>query len=286
MTELPDPQLPFFAYGMYKPGEIAFSQIRDFVADVQEDEVSGYIKVRDGIPVLIESNDSKIPGSILCFTPNLAKHAYDKILELEPKHQYRWKILRTIKGNSVNGLVTRQPGRGNAYDIIELWSSWNDPLFTEALEVVDETLHSEEVMRGDGFGSLKPQFRLQMAYLLLWTSIERFLYLRYGTGSDVVQNINRLSKEPAFVDALPRYIKPSSSGGKSRFREIYRTDDPGQQKIQLDPFNPKKSVDYYYQVRCNVAHRGKTAPGRDFEILAKSTESGLSSGTTWFYISR
>ena len=45
------------------------------------------------------------------------------------------------------------------------WNGWDDPLFTSALDVVKETLHSQTQFDWD----LKPLFRLQMAYLLLWS---------------------------------------------------------------------------------------------------------------------
>jgi hypothetical protein len=37
----------------------------------------------------------------------------------------------------------------------------------------------------------------------------------------------------------------------------------------LDPESPEKAVDYYYQVRSNITHRGKGV-GRDYNLLRDS----------------
>ena len=46
------------------------------------------------------------------------------------------------------------------------------------------------------------------------------------------------------------------------------------ESITLTRDDPKKAVEYYYQGRSNIAHRGKAAV-RDFHILADSTEELL-----------
>ena len=47
---------------------------------------------------------------------------------------------------------------------------------------------------------------------------------------------------------------------QSTYRVIYstdRVDDP----LRFNGSNAKKSLEYYYQVRCNITHRGKAALG-------------------------
>jgi len=118
----------------------------------------------------------------------------------------------------------------------------NDPLFVEALDVIEEMLRKNREFHDD----LRKLFRLQMAYLLLWSAIERYEGLRYHLGSRVMQKVMRIAEEAIFrnrVAALP------DNGGLW----VYRADDPGK-KAQFIPSDPKKSLRYYYQIRSNMAH--------------------------------
>ena len=42
---------PFFAYGLFKPWQLCFYRIKDFVAKAIDGTVSGILKQRDGKPV-------------------------------------------------------------------------------------------------------------------------------------------------------------------------------------------------------------------------------------------
>jgi len=57
------------------------------------------------------------------------------------------------------------------------WNGRDDPLFTVALDVVTKLCNRIALRVG-----FEPLFRLEMAYLLLWTSIERYASLRYHLG--------------------------------------------------------------------------------------------------------
>jgi hypothetical protein len=128
--------------------------------------------------------------------------------------------------------------------------------FTEALDVVEETLRSQTF----DWRNLKPLFRLQMAYLLLWSSIERYVSLRYHLGDKVTQKVNQLAREAAFVTGLRAHVHEE--------RTVNRADRPGEKEV-LDPESPKKAVGYYYQVRSNITHRGKGIV-RDYDLLHES----------------
>lgn len=153
-------------------------------------------------------------------------------------------------------LYGKSPQKGSVRTEDSEWNGWNDPLFTAALDVVEETLKCQEKFEWD----LKPLFRLQMAYLLLWSAIKRYVSLRYDFGQRVMDKVKHLADEAAFSDGLKRYIK-----GK---RDVYRADRPGEKEV-LDPERPEKSVLYYYQVRSNITHRGKGVV-RDHDRLLRS----------------
>jgi hypothetical protein len=95
----------------------------------------------------------------------------------------------------------------------------------------------------------------------MWSSIERYVSLRYHLGDKVTEKVSQLAHESAFAEGLRQHVKGS--------REVYRADQPGEKKVVLDPKSPDKAVRYYYQVRSNITHRGKGV-GRDFDLLKDS----------------
>ena len=159
-------------------------------------------------------------------------------------------------------LFGRSPTKGSIPCEEDQWDGWNDPLFTSALAVVAETLSSQKEFQWD----LKPLFRLQMAYLLLWSAIERYVSLRYHLGNKAMEKVNQLTTEAAFADGLRQHA--------TQGREIYRADRPGE-KVVLDPQSPIKAIEYFYQLRSNITHRGKGVV-RDHERILKSLSELLS----------
>ena len=106
---------------------------------------------------------------------------------MEPDRHYRWHQA-PVEGTPANVLVGRSPEKGSVPCEDGEWNGWDDPLFTAALNVVEETLRSQTFD-----WNLKPLFRLQMAYLLLWSSIERYVSLRYHLGDRVTEKVGQLA---------------------------------------------------------------------------------------------
>jgi hypothetical protein len=120
-------------------------------------------------------------------------------------------------------------------------------------------------MKGRHPDDIKPLFRLQMAYTLLWSGIERFTAFKYGTSLKPEDRLKRFAEHPAMGLALKAHVHDK--------RDVFRSDDP-EQKKQLRKEDPKAALDYYYQVRCNVVHRGK-ASYFEYDMLLKSLEELL-----------
>lgn len=250
-------QLPFFAYGAFRPGELAYLRIKPFVERVDNHAVvGGQLWIRDGLLLLDTSRDGEVDGSLIHFTGPSSGRGYFSIIELEPDRQYRWETadvrspqgeLRTnvLAGIDIPNGCVRPDGRLSVRD---------DPLFKEAFEVIDDSLarFSEKHQSGETNPNFGNFLRLQMAYMLLWTSIERYASLRYTLGDNVMQKILQLSSDLFFADALSQTV--------DRTDTLYATNDPSKSKAKkLNKSNPKKSLEYYYQVRCNITHRGKAA---------------------------
>lgn len=240
---------------MFRPGQLAFFQLKAFVSRVVRScEVKGTLRLRDGLPLIDPTGNGAVEGVLLYFDEHRAEEAYKRVADLEPESHYRWERAK-VDHIDANALFGVKPRKGS----IECegdWNSWNDPLFTSALEVVKETLIANQNFEWN----LKPLFRLQMAYLLLWSAVERYVSLRYHLGKNATFKVNCLASESAFAEALQEIVKES--------REVYRADEPDE-KIKLEASNPKKSLKYYYQIRSNITHRGK-AVVRDHERVLEA----------------
>jgi hypothetical protein len=257
-----DVTLPFFAYGLFRPGQIAYFQIRDLVqGPIAGAKVKGCLLIRDGLPMIDPGGNATVNGSLINFKEGTALEAYNRIAQLEPEKQYRWDTFR-VNGGLANVLYAKSPSRGaHPPDGNDEWNGWNDPLFTDALVVVEETISANSPFDWD----MKRLFRLQMAYLLLWSSIERYVSLRYHLAKEVTHKIRHLADELAFAAAVRRHV--------SEPRSVRRADDPTE-KVTLEPTSPASAVEYYYQVRSNITHRGKGMVN-DYKIVLRSAEELL-----------
>lgn len=249
-----DYTLPFFSYGFFRPGEISFLGIKDFVNSSIAMSIKGDLVLRDGVTLFKDSETQKVDGFLISFLPEFANRAYSFINSLEPTKLFKWRT-GDYDGIHYNILYGVRPNFGTD-DIRETdWKSvWQDPFFTSALEVLSEM----PVEKFDK--SLKPLFKLQMKYMLIWTILERFSFLRYSFGGGPALRNNLLAENVYFEEALLKFVNEE--------RTAYSSEDP-HRKTMLYNRDSKKSMNYYYQVRCNITHRGK-AVFRDHETVEKS----------------
>jgi len=108
-------------------------------------------------------------------------------------------------------------------------------------------------------------FKLQMAYLLLWSAIERYASLRYCLGGDVWQKIKQIAKEDIFKELLHKNLDMN----EERKLRVQRADHP-RKHADLNLEEPMKSLQYYYAVRSNISHRGKGNIYPDHKIVGES----------------
>ena len=256
-----DTDLPFFAYGIFKPGQLCYSRIRDNVEMYLPTMVSGTLKERDGIPLLVlEGKHPNIKGFLIHFKPGEGNDAYEKIIGIEPDHVYRWGTVQ-IDDLISNVLLGKSADRGSSViEHLDEWDGRNDPFFKQGLEEVESILLANQEFDWD----LRALLRLQMAYALLWTAIERYAGLKYHLGKDATRKVYNIAYEICFANALMKYVKEP--------RILYSSTDLCPYK--LDPNDPVKSIKYYYQVRCNSVHRGK-AVVKDFYTMKSSLEELL-----------
>lgn len=266
-----DLSLPFFAYGLFRPGELAYPLIREFVDLKSEGVLPKAHFVRDGLALLHRTQRGKTKGFVLKFRSDCCQSAYKKIAAIEPWTQYKWGIaeVETETGMmSVNVLFGISPENGSedGAKMNQPWSGRNDPLFYSGLEVVQEMLENA----GEFDWNMKPTLRIQSAYLLLFSAIERFAAHACSLKHEKpVEKTHALARTVEFANALKAVVEVVEPK-----RKVRRSWDGEHGNLTLDPKAPVKSMDYYYQVRSTATHAGKTAPG-DYDLLQKCTRELL-----------
>lgn len=260
----PNKNLPFFAYGIFKPGQIAFSKIENCVDEIIYSKINYEMLIRDGVPIIgdEESNNLKTYGYLIYFKDESINNAYDIINQTEPNDLYFWDVIATVEGTECNVLKGVEPKKGSneiESGNIQEFHGQNDPIFREALQLVDDSLKIklQSLKPSDDFKTnIKEFFILQMHYMLLWTAIDRFESLRYNNqdktdGKDKIH----ISQEECFEDIFEKHY--AKSKGCSKNREIYNSKHLAPREINSD-VTSDWAMNYYYTVRCNVVHRGKT----------------------------
>ena len=254
----PDSNLPFFAYGIFKPGQIAYSKIKDLVLQKKEISINRPMKHRDGVPILLKKENERYKTKGFLYDFSDGEKAYKIICQTMSPALYEWGTI-DVEGEKANVLFGLKPDSGS--DSIEdacdreCFDGSNDPIFKEGIQLIRKNLDEDDFDWEEGF------FKLQMNYMLLWSAIDRYCKLKYNMGSEH-ENRLELAKEGNFIDAL-RKIEDTRA-----YRPIFSTDDLIRRSFDVS--NPKYCINYYYTLRCNIVHRGKTSI-RDLRLLKKAT---------------
>ena len=268
-----DTSLPFFAYGFYKPHQLAYPQIESFVKGMPEKaKVHASLKQINNIPVLVKYNDYDpyVEGYLIKFKNNMQEDAYKKVGYSRNKGIYEWKVMN-VDGQRANVLVSATPelfeGDGdwyNKYDFnppeyikeldayLECYDWRKDPIFKKPIDYIALGIKSQKSPQSKNEDYMK-FFETQMLYMLLWMSIDRFLSFRYGETKK--NNVLFLSEEKSFRDALKKYVEKDERVFYDR-TNVYSTRDL--RDYELNPDKPACSAMFYYTIRNNVVHNGKT----------------------------
>ena len=244
---------PLFVYGALKPGFPAFEGIRPSVNTFKHDAVTGELLVRDGLPLLRKSDHGSVTGYLLHWKPGQERTGYEAVCAFEPRKHYEWSEVTLATSTQANALVIRFPDKGNPQRLdSSSWSLADDPAFGPGLETVRRVLEEVDRMPGDSRDSLDSNwprfFRSQMAYLLLWSILERLSALCFGPGQHPMDRIKRLHELPGMEGLVRLNVQRTDRVSDSRNPKA---------AYKLDRTNAKKCFDYYYQVRSNLSHRGK-----------------------------
>ena len=242
--------LPLFVYGALKPGFPAFEQIRGSVEKYSSEMVKGDLMVRDGLPMLSIEGNREIKGYLLRWQPEHESTAYAAVCAFEPRKHYQWSEVTLATGTVANALVIRSQNKGNPHYLdSSSWSLADDPAFGPGLKAVRGVLEEVDSVSEDSREhEWQRFFSSQMAYLLLWSIVERLSALCIGPGLDPMKRIKQLHELPGMQDLVRLNVKREDQVSDSR--------NPAS-VIKLDGDNAKDCFLYYYQVRSNLSHRGK-----------------------------
>lgn len=276
-----DLSLPFFAYGIFKKGELAYHKIQGYVEkDEMTNErgpalVEGDLIVEDGMALMltgsqVSENSRDIEGSLINFREEDAEDAYNAIEDAEPMTHYSWEIVRTNAGTEANALVfdpkrtirNLEEKRFQKHKKQVHWES--KAYFEDVFDVVSIQFESNKHLRDE-----KEFFKLQMGYFLLWSALERYISLSWGKAIPPSRDEKkeRFAKEDeGFEQGLQEIFAGQTP---EAYRELSRSDYP-ESTIELDLEQNKDVIKYFYQVRNNLTHRGKGKPTADGELLRQS----------------
>jgi|GEM_PF-4756247 len=267
-----DKTLPFFAYGFFKKGELAYNLIKNSVdGEPVEDRVRGELYNKDGIPIFTDrwSKGFSIGGNIIRFKDI---NGYKGVCSIEPGELYKWDVVRTENGVEVNILVAlsdnvegaEQYNEGTYID----WHGNNDPFFKYGMTYL-EKVYFDPLVEGTWesnqskmIASTDPEvkklyefFELQMAYVFLWSIIDRYCTFRYRlTPQNTGKKSKGMAEDDEFIDCcreIPNNIVLKKVVNSANFFV----------RRGANPRSASCLIDNLYTIRNNAVHRGKAIFG-------------------------
>lgn len=246
-------KLPFLAYGSFKPGELRFNLIKQFVVKTKPTKVYGLMKEKDGVPIFYTTKTKSYAwfdyaAYEIHFKKGQEQQAYQIITENEPNTYYTWTNFQ-----GANILEGKSRLRGLEEFMDETWSFKHDPYFSQGLLACKEIRKGSRSKMPELHQEYFDFFCNQSAFMLLWTIIERFCTLKYGNLSPN-EKLKSLYTDPEIEwDFVYDIVKRNDS--------IVRSDKEKEQLKLNSASSIKKILEYYYGLRSNMVHRGKNVFG-------------------------
>jgi hypothetical protein len=285
--ELPNNiNIPFFSYGLFRPGEIAFQVIEKYVDlnRIEIKRIKGLLKLRDGLLIFDENGNDEVQGYQLYFKGGMELSAYEAIRLLEPDKYYKWNDSQSkfygefnlLVGRYVNKGVDEEKGENDPLIWDKLFDSiWSDPFIINGFNLLEDyskkkipiqTVNKDFEWHDES--CFNDYLSYQMFYLFLCSILERLMFLNGGFGAPPNKQLILFSKDKTLKKVFNRLINAQEfpQFKKSFKREVYRSDNPSDSvKWNFEPaqeVNMKKVMEYYYGLRSNIAHRGKSGVGK------------------------
>jgi hypothetical protein len=265
-------ELSFFAYGIFKPNQIAYHVIKDLVESSENKSIDKYHQfLRDGLSFIIsDKNFHDLNGYKINFKSEKALEAYFKISNKEPRNLYKWEVIENMNALvAIDKIGIDKEFHGDPDNII----GWNDPYFHIGLEVITQQKFDKKIMnyevnsKWDDRDFFAEMIFVQMKFLLAYSMLERlaFLMTSFQSGSTQVSNV--LADNYFVRKAIIKLFNEMSEKKQCEKREVYSTERKSTSKGEKVIFSFKDSIEqkdfkkiikFYYQLRNNITHRGKS----------------------------
>ena len=124
LTPPENTDLRFFAYGVFKPNQVAYSRIKRYVDIENIKETSTEYDLTEN-----KMQSRKTRGYLIKFKPRSSELAYRIISNTKSSILYEWKVLE-IDGEPANVLVGAEPEKTNIFMRDDKnYDGLNDPIF-------------------------------------------------------------------------------------------------------------------------------------------------------------
>lgn len=262
---------PFFVFGTLKADQLGFRQIMDVVALVEPATARGFsLYVRDGLPGLLPNPGGSVQGELLHAIDGSWEELDHRIRIFEPDGERelysRKEILVDLpgSGSTVRALTHRfrreQRGHPDYWDR-DSWTLADDPLilfgFPQILQRLAVSARPAESLTASDDPAFWSAYLPALGDFLTLTGVlERCAALAVGSGSptETMKEFGRLQEAVRAAAKAPRPTRPT----------VYST-----RNLSSTRWTPETSWDFWYQVRSNAVHRGKSA-SQDAALVGSS----------------
>lgn len=273
---------PFFSYGIFRPGEIAFQIISDYVDlnKIENKTIKGSLKLRDGILIFDQNGNDFIQGYLLSFKEGVESAAYESIVNVEPGNYYTWKEDQSKFKNQFNILHGRTVDKGideeKGVNDPNIWnhlfdSNWKDPFIINGFNLLEQYAKESPFLftqykhfKWEEENQFNEYLKYQMLYLFLCSILERIMFLNGGFGKNPNKQVSLFSEDNTLQNVFDKLVlNDDFPQFKESFeRKIYVANNPTSDTSWTYETNSNISyvdaMKYYYQLRSNIIHRGKS----------------------------
>lgn len=264
-----------FVYGTLKQGEIAYSQIQDYVKEVCSAELPGYeIGIRDGLPVIFEKKNSLVYGDLITVNKNLESQ-FEKVLNnYESTTLYRKiQVMVNVDNRAITCdtyLARKERGRSFISLPNSSWSSLSYPHFAYSFPILFESI--QKINNSFYPADMHVEYwkymnELQEKYLLLVSILENIALLVFGPSDDSGPNkrVTQLGLSNEWREAN-NIVKRNGRLVELKVKDAKSLAD------KYSNMSADRAILLYYQIRNNLSHQGKSGYD-DCELIFNSLQS-------------
>ena len=296
---------PFFSYGIFRPGEIAFQIISEYVDlhKIENKTIKGSLKLRDGILIFDQKGNDSIQGYLLFFKEGTESSAYESIVNVEPGNYYMWyedqskfkNEFNILHGRTVDNGIDEEKGVNDPKIWNNLFDSiWNDPFIINGFNMLEHYAKESpklqkqyEQLPWEEEALFNDYLKYQMLYLFLSSILERIMFLNGGFGIKPTLQVVLFSKDKTLQNVFNKIVANEDFlKFKNSFdRKIYAANSPTSHAKWIfntsSNINYEEAMKYYYQLRSNIIHRGKSGINKKEELRESFEELKFILKTFW-----